>query len=433
VTPAVTCPAQATYLTGLLPRQHGIVANGWYFRDLAQIFFWRQSNHLLEGEQIWDAARRRDPAFTAANLFWWFNMYSGADWSATPRPIYPADGRKIPDIYTHPPDLHGRLTSELGPFPFFQFWGPNAGLPSSAWIADAADAVDRWHSPTLLLVYLPHLDYDLQRFGPADPRTAANVTAIDALCGRLIARFQERGRRVIVLSEYGLGDVGRPVHINRALREAGLLAVRDEIGTDALDPGASAAFAVADHQIAHVYVRDGRHIAAVKKLLGAVAGIDVVLEKREQAAYGLDHDRSGELVAIAAADSWFTYYYWMDDRKAPDYARTVDIHRKPGYDPAELFLDPALTLPKVKIAATLAKKALGFRYLMNVIPLDATLVRGSHGRPTDSLDEGPVLMSSEPGAVDEPLDATAVRDLILDHLFEPVLEPRVGARNPASR
>jgi hypothetical protein len=182
-----------------------------------------------------------------------------------------------------------------------------------------------------------------------------------------------------------------------------------------------------------VYVRDGRHIAAVKKLLGAVAGIDVVLEKREQAAYGLDHDRSGELVAIAAADSWFTYYYWMDDRKAPDYARTVDIHRKPGYDPAELFLDPALTLPKVKIAATLAKKALGFRYLMNVIPLDATLVRGSHGRPTDSLDEGPVLMSSEPGAVDEPLDATAVRDLILDHLFEPVLEPRVGARNPASR
>jgi predicted AlkP superfamily pyrophosphatase or phosphodiesterase len=351
-------------------------------------------------------------------MFWWYNMYNRVDWAVTPRPIYPADGRKIPDIYTHPASLRERLTAEVGPFPFFQFWGPNAGLASSEWIANASDAVDRWCSPTLLLVYLPHLDYDLQRFGPHDPRTAANVRAVDAICGRLISRFRERGRRVIVLSEYGLVSVSRPVHINRVLRDAGLLAIRDELGTDALDPGASEAFAVADHQLAHVYVRDARQIAAVGALLRSVAGIDAVLDRREQAALGLDHERSGELVAIAAADAWFTYYYWNDDRRAPDYARTVDIHRKPGYDPAELILDPALSVPKVRIAATLARKALGFRYLLNVIPLDATLVRGSHGRRTASLDGGPLCISSERNVLGGQLAATSVRDLILSHLFD---------------
>ncbi len=417
VLPAVTCTAQATYLTGLPPREHGIVGNGWYFRDLAQVLFWRQSNTLVAGEKVWETARRRDPAFTCAKMFWWYNMYSSADWSVTPRPIYPADGRKIPDLYSHPADLRDRLHAELGPFPFFEFWGPNAGIPSSEWIAEASDRVDRWHSPTLLLVYLPHLDYDLQRFGPADPRTRSNLAAIDRVCGQLVTRLRERGRRVIVLSEYGLVDVNRPVHINRALREAGWLAVRDELGTDALDPGASAAFAVADHQLAHVYVRDAARLDDVRRLLERLPGVEMVLDRKGQSRHGLDHERSGELVAVAEATAWFTYYYWLDDGRAPDYARTVDIHRKPGYDPAELFLDPTLSLPKLRIAATLAKKALGFRYLLEVIPLDATLVRGSHGRITDALDDGPVFISSEPGMSNEPIESTAVRDLILQHVF----------------
>ena len=102
--PAVTCTAQATFLTGTLPREHGIVGNGWYFRDLAQVMFWRQSNQLVPGEKVWETARRRDPACTCAKMFWWFNMYSTADWSVTPRPIYPADGRKIPDIYGSRPN-----------------------------------------------------------------------------------------------------------------------------------------------------------------------------------------------------------------------------------------------------------------------------------------------------------------------------------------
>jgi predicted AlkP superfamily pyrophosphatase or phosphodiesterase len=345
-------------------------------------------------------------------------MYSSADWSVTPRPIYPADGRKILDVYSEPVDLRDRLKAELGPFPFLGFWGPGAGISSSRWIAEASMLVDTWHSPTLLLVYLPHLDYDLQRRGPSDPRIRPEVRAIDEICGRLIAHCRQRGRRVILLSEYGLVDVSRPIHINRALRAAGLLSVRDELGTDALDAGASAAFAVSDHQVAHVYVRDPARIADVKRLLEQLDGVDEVLDRHGQAAIGLDHERSGELVAISRPDAWFTYYYWMDDERAPDFARTVDIHRKPGYDPVELFLDPGLRLPRLKIAATLARKTLGFRYLMNVIPLDATLVRGSHGRPTASLEEGPVMITTRPVTEAESIDSTAVRDVILSHLFD---------------
>ena len=418
VLPAVTCSVQATYLTGLMPRDHGVVGNGWYFRDLAQVMFWKQANQLVHGEKLWDTARQRDASFTCAQMFWWFNMYAGVDWSVTPRPIYPADGRKIPELYSSPADLGARLQAELGAFPFFEFWGPKAGLPSTAWIAEASLAVDRWHSPTLLLVYLPHLDYDLQRYGVSSPKTRDNVAAVDAVCGRLIGQLRARGRRVIVVSEYGITDVRRPVHLNRVLREAGLLTVRDELGTDAFDPGASTAFAVADHQIAHLHVNEPRRVAEVRAIVAAVPGVEAVLDRQEQRSFGIDHDRSGELLAIAARDAWFTYYYWLDDSRAPDYARTVDIHRKPGYDPAELFLDPALRLPQLQVAWTLARKAMGFRYLMRVIPLDATLVRGSHGRLPDSPAEGALVMSSEAGALSGPVAPTAIKDVILAHLFD---------------
>jgi predicted AlkP superfamily pyrophosphatase or phosphodiesterase len=418
ITPAVTCSAQATFLTGLLPRDHGIVGNGWYFRDVAQVMLWKQANQLVAGEKVWETARRRDPSCTTAKMFWWFNMYSSAEWSVTPRPIYRADGLKVVDVYSHPADLRDRVVAEHGAFPFFNFWGPQAGIESSEWIAEASMSVDRWYSPTLLLVYLPHLDYNLQRLGPNDPAIREEVRAIDAVCGRLIRHSRERGRRIIVLSEYGLVPVTAPVHINRVLRQEGWLAIRDELGTDTLDAGASEAFAVADHQVAHVYVRNPARIPEVAARLRAEPGIDIVLDRSEQRAYGLDHDRSGELVAISARDRWFTYYFWLDDAKAPDYARTVDIHRKPGYDPVELFVDPSLTAPKLKVATTLAKKALGFRYLMDVIPLDASLVKGSHGRITESLDDGPLLISSEKSGVKEDtLESTGVRDLIMDHLF----------------
>ena len=418
ITPAVTCSAQATFLTGMLPREHGIVGNGWYFRDVSQVMFWKQANQLVHGEKVWETARRRDSACTTANMFWWFNMYSTVEWSVTPRPIYRADGLKVVDIYSSPAGIRDRLVAEHGAFPFFNFWGPQAGIRSTEWIAEASMSVDRWYSPTLLLVYLPHLDYNLQRLGPDDPRIRDDVRTIDAVCGRLIAHCRERGRRVLVVSEYGLVPVTSPIHINRVLRQEGWLAIRDELGTDTLDAGASEAFAVADHQVAHVYVKEAAKIPAVAARLQSEPGIDLVLDRNGQRELGLDHDRSGELVAISARDRWFTYYFWLDDGRAPDYARTVDIHRKPGYDPAELFVDPAIALPKVKVAATLARKALGFRYLMDVVPLDATLVKGSHGRVTDDLDAGPVMISSERELIGgEAIESTAVRDLILSHLF----------------
>jgi len=423
VTPAVTCSAQATYLTGLLPTRHGIVANGWYFRDLNEIWLWRQSNRLIQGDKLWETARSLNPEFTCANLFWWYNMNSSVDWSVTPRPMYPADGRKLPDVYTQPAELRDVVNAKLGMFPLFRFWGPNTDIVSSRWISDCALHVDRNHAPTLSLVYLPHLDYGLQRHGPEHPSIAADLRQVDSLCGELIENAEASGQRIIVLSEYGITSVRAPIHINRALREAGLIRVREELGTELLDPGASAAFAVSDHQIAHVYLRDPARWHEVHALLEKLPGVERVLARDGRAAAGLDHPRAGDLVAISERDRWFSYYYWLDDARAPDFARTVDIHRKPGFDPAELFVDPTLRWPELRVAQRLLMKKLGMRTLMDVIGLDASGVGGSHGRPTDSLAEGPVWISSEPGAAPESeaaIDATEVRDSILSHVFEEV-------------
>ncbi len=417
VIPAVTCTAQATYYTGVYPDQHGIVANGWYFRDECDVRFWRQSNKLVEAPKVWEMARALDPSFTCANLFGWYNMYSSADYSVTPRPMYPADGRKLPDIYTEPANLRGELQERLGQFPLFHFWGPTADIVSTEWIAKSAIAVDEKFNPTLTLVYLPHLDYNLQRLGPGDPRIAKDMAEIDGVFAKLRAHFEGRGARVMVVSEYGIEPVSTPVHINRMLREKGLLRVREELGLELLDAGASTAFAVADHQLAHIYVKDPAQIARVRTLVEAMPGVETVLDESGKRAQRLNHSRSGELVAIASRGAWFTYYYWLDDRRAPDFARCVDIHRKPGYDPVELFLDPQIKLPKVKIGLKLARKILGFRYLMDVIPLDATLVKGSHGRPSASRQEGPLCITSQPGALAaDTMPAGAVCQLILDHL-----------------
>jgi len=418
VLPAVTTTVQSTFVTGLLPRDHGIVGNGWYFRDLAEVWLWRQSNRLVQGEKLWETAKRRDPTFTCAKLFWWYNMYATADYTVTPRPMYPADGRKLPDIYTQPAGLRDELQRELGSFPLFRFWGPTADIESTRWIARSALRVLERQQPTLTLVYLPHLDYCLQRLGPSHPAIAVEVAAVDALCGELIDAARRAGAAIVVLSEYGITEVSRPVHVNRALRRAGWLAVREELGREQLDAGASQAFAVADHQVAHIYVARPELVPEVAALLRELPGVERVLDEAGKREAGLDHPRSGELVAISDAQSWFTYYHFLDDGRAPDYARTVDIHRKPGYDPAELFVDPQLRAAKLRIGLRLAQKMLGMRYLMDVIPLDGTLVRGSHGRLTDHADAGPLFITSHPELLREgPVAATEVRDLLLDHVF----------------
>jgi predicted AlkP superfamily pyrophosphatase or phosphodiesterase len=446
VLPALTCPVQASMLTGLTPGGrngepgHGVVGNGWYNREYGEIHFWKQSNRLVYGEKVWETARKRDPSITTANMFWWFNMHSTAEVSVTPRPIYKADGRKIPDIYTEPAELRPELQERLGRFPLFNFWGPGADLRSSRWIVEASMFVWERHRPTLMLVYLPHLDYDLQRFGvePGDARLQAAVREVDAVAGRLLDFFRERDVRTIILSEYGIEPVSDAVHVNRLLREDGGLRVREEDGGELLDAGASRAFAVADHQVAHVYVRDPGDVPRYASFLRSAHGVELALERDQLRQRGLDHERSGDIVLVAEKGRWFSYHYWLDDAHAPDFARTVDIHRKPGYDPLELFMDPAIRSPRLRIARKLLAKNLGLRTLMDVVPLDTKLVRGSHGRavelpqfpqPTaDDSERGPLLMTARPlGGGENALACTAVRDVILAHVFDETPVPSHGS------
>lgn len=419
VFPAVTCSAQATMLTGKQPSEHGIVGNGWYFRELAEIGFWKQSNQLIQSEQVWDSLKKINPNISCAQMFWWYNMYANVDYSVTPRPIYPADGRKIPAIYSNPSTLGADLEKALGSFPMFNFWGPTADIRSSQWIADAARLVMQQKQPALEFVYLPHLDYNLQRLGPNHPDIWQDVKQIDSIAGQIIDLVKDRQGDILIVSEYGIEQAAGVVHINQILREHGYINVRETLGWELLDCGASRAFAVADHQVAHIYINNSDDIANVKKLLAGIEGIEFILDKTEKPQWGIDHPRSGELVAVAAQNHWFTYYYWLDQNKAPDFAKTVDIHRKPGYDPVELFVDPELKLPQLKIGINLIKKKLGFRMLMDVIPLTPELVKGTHGR-TPSLgekDKGPLLIGSNKKFAVEQYSMTDIKLLIQNHFW----------------
>lgn len=411
VLPAVTCSVQSTFLTGALPCEHGAVGNGWFFRDLGEIMFWRQPNSLVEGEKLWDALRRAHPDAKVANVCWWYAMGMEVDTVVTPRPVYHADGRKSPDCYTRPTWLRDELTGALGEFPLFQYWGPTAAIASSRWIVEATRRVLPHHD--LTMAYVPHLDYDLQRFGPRSPQARAAASELDAVLAPLLDDAARLGVEVVVVSEYGITEVDQPVHLNRVLRRAGLLEVHTQAGMEYLDPWASPAFAVADHQVAHVYVRDPGRLDEVRAVLEATPGVEHVLDRAAQAGHGLDHERSGDLVVVAEPRAWFTYYYWLDDARAPDFARGVEIHRKPGYDPAELFFDPADRTAKARAGLSLVRKKLGLRYTMKVVPLDARWVRGSHGRLPDDAVDGPVLITSAPGRLRESVAATEVRDLVL--------------------
>lgn len=383
-------------------------------------------------------------------------MYSRVDYAITPRPMYPADGRKFFDIYSWPYSIREEIKKDLGEFPFFGFWGPAAGIDSpqgksdcvSRWIAASAKWIENKHSPTLNLVYLPHLDYNLQRHGVyvggtgvtpvvsgvtpetvltatptingnSNPRTSSSnkirrdaefngrdaratnpkihrdLREIDAIVGDLIDFYATRGVQIVLLSEYGITNVDTPVHLNRIFREQGWLTVKEELGREILDAGASKVFTVADHQVAHIYLNDPTLEKSVRTLLEKTPGVEKVLGPAEKIAAGLAHSRAGDLMAVAAENAWFTYYYWLDDARAPDFARTVDIHRKPGYDPVELFLDPKIKFPKLKILRRLLQKKLGFRMLMDVIPLDATLVKGSHGRRPENKKDWPVIITDQ--------------------------------------
>lgn len=420
--PAVTCTSQTSILTGQKPATHGIVGNGWYDRKLAEIQFWKQSNHLVESPPIWETWRKSRPDLRVAQLFWWYNMHAKVDFAVTPRPQYRANGRKLPDIHTRPMSLRDELQGTLGPFPLFKFWGPMAGIESTRWIVDAAMMVHDRYQPDVQLVYLPHLDYGLQKLGPGHAEIPGHVRALDDEVRRLVTHVEgaagngsgrtsgggsgatpgggsggtsgrtSGGGKVVVLSEYGIEPVDHPVFPNRMLDQWGMIQTRREQGRRYLDPGESDAFAVCDHQVAHVYVQKPGLVDELAARFRQQPGIERVLTRSMQADIGLDHPRSGDLVLVADSGCWFGYYFWQDDREAPDYARTVDIHKKPGYDPVELFVDPAIRLPKLKIGAKILARKLGFANLLDVIPLDASLVRGSHGRVEIEAKYRPVVI-----------------------------------------
>lgn len=418
VLPAVTCTAQSTYLTGKWPSEHGIVGNGWYFKKECEVKFWRQSNNLVEQPKVWDALKAKNPDFTCANHFWWYNMYSTVDYSITPRPNYLADGRKIPDIYSHPAELRDTVQNALGTFPLFEFWGPRTTINSSQWIANAAIETDKMHDPTLTFIYLPHLDYNLQRHGLDFDIIDKDLKEIDDVVQQLVSYYNKAETNIVLLSEYGITNVHRPIHLNRVLRKNGYVTIRRERGLELLDAGASEAFAVADHQIAHVYVKDKSNILMVKNLLQQIDGVAEVLSGSEIEKEHLQHERCGDLVVIADKDSWFTYYFWLDDAKAPDYARMVDIHKKPGYDPVEMLTNPKDRLVTVKVLWKLIKKKLGFRTVMNIIPIDASLIKGSHGRIPEDIKDYPMLITNNENQQETTtIDAVEVFKVIEDHVL----------------
>lgn len=429
IVPAVTCSAQATMLTGKSPQEHGIVGNGWLYRDTMEVRFWQQSNRLLEAEPVYATLRRqaagngsplappgrgvRGEGFRCAKLFWWFNQGAPVDISVTPKPYYGADGNKAFDIQSYPAELSARLKKELGPFPFQTFWGPMAGLPCTQWIARCAAFVLRDEKPDLTLVYLPHLDYETQRLGPEGCDWPRLLRELDEACAPLLDAARQVGARVWLTNEYTHLQVSRPILINRTLRSAGLLVARPGPFGETLETFASQAFAVCDHQVAHVYVNEPCEPHRVRDVLLQIPEIDRIYVGPERAEIGLDHPRAGDLVALARPHAWFAYPFWLDDRLAPDYARTVDIHRKPGYDPCELFFDPKLLWPKGRAIRRLIQKKLGFRTLFDVIPLDPTLVKGSHGLPVSEPAYQPVFVGDGPAPEVAQLRQREVRDLIV--------------------
>ena len=344
-------------------------------------------------------------------------MNTGTAATVTPRPVYHADGRKSPDCYAWPPDLKALLEARHGTFPLFHFWGPTAGARSSRWIAESF--VSAWDhvGPDLALCYLPHLDYDLQRFGPEGPHLADNLAVLDACCATVIDHVRAQGATVLVVSEYGLEPVHAAVDINRHLRRAGLLEVIVNRAGELIDFGTSPAFAVADHQIAHVYCRDQQAVDRAAAVLAELPGVERILAGAARSGLHLDHPRSGELVALAAEGHWFSYDYWLDDARRPDFATTIDIHRKPGYDPRELRFDPHGGRRRALWA--LIRKGLGLRYCMNPVSLDPSLVKGSHGRPASDPSRGPVIISSQADGQRDTWDQRASAALIRAHWSTP--------------
>jgi len=394
--PCVTCPVQVNMTTGKMPNEHGIVGNGFYLRDERKVEMWTGWNERITAPQIWDVLREQATGVTTAVWFPLLSKGCGADYICTPAPIHNPDGSESLWCYTKPTEMYGELRDRLGHFPLQHFWGPMANIKSSEWIAASAAAAAEQYHPHFFYIYLPHLDYAAQRSGPDSEPALKALEELDAVLGTLVGAMEKTysGDRLLwlVASEYTIVNVRHVCYPNRVLREAGLLAVRDESDGEHLDFGASRAWALADHQLAHVYVSDASNIGKVVDLFRGQQGIAEVLAGDERAAYALDHPRAGDVVLVSSPESWMAYYWWLDDARAPGFARTVDIHRKPGYDPVEMHFDPAT----------------------RSIPLDPALMKGSHGAPARHGAQRGTILSSQRGVlVGRVMADTDVYELVL--------------------
>ncbi len=382
--PAVTWPVQANMLTGTTPDEHGIVANGFYWRAQRNVEMWTARNEVILKPQVWDLLREADEQLTSAVWFPMLGKECGADHYCVPAPIHHPDGSESLWCATRPDAFYGELLNELGHFPLQHFWGPLANRQSSRWIVDSAVIAAARYRPSFFLIYLPHLDYAAQREGPDSPAANQACRELDEELGRLFDGFHrvygDERPLWLIASEYAIVSVEHVTYPNRLLRQAGLLQVRQTETGEQLDFETSSAWALVDHQTAHVFVQHEADLGRAVDLFRNVAEIDEVLVGQQRGRYHLDHPRSGEIILVSSPNSWMAYYWWLDDRKAPSFARTVDIHRKPGYDPVELFWDPAA----------------------RAIPLNASLVRGSHGAPAETAAQRGVFLASDRGLVEQP-------------------------------
>jgi predicted AlkP superfamily pyrophosphatase or phosphodiesterase len=389
--PCVTCPVQASLTTGVGPEQHGVIANGFYWRETGSVEMWTAWNDAIEAPQIWDKLHAHDTSLTAAVWFPLLSKGAGADFICTPAPIHNPDGSESLWCYTKPVELYGELRDELGHFPLMNLWGPLSSIASTDWIVNSALVAARRFRPRFFYIYLPHLEYATQMVGPDSPEAIAALGALDAAVGRLVDGCRDVGMTDalwLAAAEYVITPVDGVGYPNRVLRQEGWLTLREEEGSEQLLPAESKAWALADHQLSHVFVQEPGDVARVAALFATDETVSEVLIGADRARYGLEHSRSGDIVLIAQPDKWFAYYWWLDDAAAPPYARTVDIHRKPGYDPVEMFLDPAT----------------------RSTPLDATLVRGSHGYPADASARQGVLLCSDAAALPESAKNGLCRD-----------------------
>jgi predicted AlkP superfamily pyrophosphatase or phosphodiesterase len=388
--PCVTWPVQANMLTGKLPTEHGVVANGFYWRDKQEVEMWTAWNDKILAPQIWDLLHRHDESLTSAV---WFPMLSkgcGADYICMPAPIHNPDGSESLWCYTKPVELYGTLRDAFGHFPLINFWGPMANIKSSAWIGETAGWAMQQYRPNFFYIYLPHLDYAAQKTGPDSPAAIKALSELDEVIGKLAEAgakaFEGRNLLWLAASEYVITPVDHVLYPNRILREAGLLTVKDDgSGGELIDFAGSHAWALADHQFSHVFLKDRSSRRSVVELFTGRAGVAAINMP--------SHERAGDVIIESSPNSWQAYYYWLDDAKAPKFARTVDIHNKPGYDPVELHFD----------------------FATKSIPLDATLVKGSHGAPALDDSQRGVLLSSQRGTfVERPMADTDVCHLVLN-------------------